>query len=349
MANDNVIGGEFGLDIRRLSGHRKNEFLKEGFLYSSGRAALFNILISIQNRMGVGKTLYLPDYLCHTISQTARKTSFSIRYYKLNNKLEIDKKVFANNYEKGSLILLINFFGYQVLSSQIEYLRELDDEIIIIEDNVQSFYSMFDHSLADYSFTSFRKSLPVPDGGWVKTNYVMPVTEGANTFVQYKAAGGILKSFRNYDCFDDSLYLKLLETGEDLIDNNLTCNISQLTIDLFSGIDIVRERILRQRNAAYLVKGLNQLEIKQVLKFKEGIAPLFVPVWLEDRNKVRKVLFSKQIFCPVHWPVETDITGHLEKGEEMADHELSIIVDHRYGLKEMDIILETLDNAINGK
>lgn len=341
-----VIGGEFDFDVNRLFGLRQNDFLKEGYLYASGRAALYNILLSIQNCLCKNKNLYLPNYLCHTIAQTAQKTAYTVKYYKLNSKLEIDKKSFENLYEKGSVVLLINFFGLQTLNAQIDYLKELDGEVCIIEDNVQSFYSMFEDSLADYSFTSFRKSFSVPDGGWVKTAKEMPKTEGVNTFAQYKAVGGILKSFRNYECFDDSIYLKLLEKGEDMIDENLTRNISQLTLSLFSGIDTDRVKILRQRNAAYIVNGLNQLGIKQILKFKEDKVPLFVPVWLEDRNKVKRSLFEKQIFCPVHWPVKTEITGHLEKGEEMAEHELSIIVDHRYGLQEMNLIFETLQSVI---
>ena len=342
MRNGKVIGGEFDLDMRGLSGAFGNDFLKDGFLYSSGRAALYNILLSIEGRIGQGKALYLPDYLCHTIAQTAQKTSFVIKYYRLNDSLEIDRKDFENRYEKGSAVLLINYFGLQTLSFQIDYLKSLDSLVCVIEDNVQSFHSMFEDSKADYRFTSFRKSLPVPDGGWVKTSFEMPQPAGANTFAQYKVAGGILKSLRDYGCVDDSLYLKLLEEGESRIDGNLTSGISRLSLELFSGIDTESEKSLRQRNAAYVSKCLKQVGVRQILGHEESKVALFIPVWLEDRDKARKALFSNQIFCPVHWPVEPDITGPLAKGQEMAGHELSIIVDQRYGLQEMDMIIDTL-------
>ena len=70
---------------------------------------------------------------------------------------------------------------------------------------------------------------------------------------------------------------------------------------------------------------------------------LFVPIWLEDRNKVRKQMFQQQIFCPVHWPLEG---MNVQKGAEMAEHEMSIIIDQRYTNKDMDFILNTLEKAL---
>jgi len=348
MNHDKVIGGEFEINIENLSGIGDKAFLNEGYLYSSGRAALYNILKFIEKSRKNIKTLYLPDYLCHSIVDTAKKTSLELVFYPLADNLVIDKIKFEELYQANAAILLINYFGLQSLRNPIAYLRNLDKNVCIIEDNVQSFFSMFEDSDADFRFTSFRKTLPVPDGGLVKSNYKMPVPEKINTFAQYKAAGGILKTFRKYDCFDDELYLKFLEIGEDGIDDNLDKKISNLTIDLFSGIDIQRVSILRKCNASQIVKGLKSMNLNPLLPYKECNVPLFIPIWLENRDIVRLKFLQNQIFCPVHWPL-TDSTRSLSKTEDMAKHELSIIVDQRYSLDDMNRILEVIDSSIHGK
>ena len=44
-------------------------------------------------------------------------------------------------------------------------------------------------------------------------------------------------------------------------------------------------------------------------------------------------------FCPLHWSLDG---MPLKKGAEMAQHELSLIVDQRYAINDMDWILSLL-------
>ena len=128
-------------------------------------------------------------------------------FYPLSDSFQLNYVKFPSIYRKNSVVLLINYFGLVSLSEQVSYLRGIDNEICIIEDNVQSFFSMWHSSESDFIFTSFRKTLPLPDGGWVKTSYHLDSPIARNTFSQYKIAGAILKGLRPYGCFDDSLYL----------------------------------------------------------------------------------------------------------------------------------------------
>ena len=69
---------------------------------------------------------------------------------------------------------------------------------------------------------------------------------------------------------------------------------------------------------------------------------MFVPIWLENRDKVRKAMFAHNIFLPVHWPIEK-CSDRLKSGALYAKHELSIIVDHRYDDQDMNRILDILE------
>ena len=89
----------------------------------------------------------------------------------------------------------------------------------------------------------------------------------------------------------------------------------------------------------YLLDGLKELGIKPLIEIPGNKVPLFVPIYLDDRNTVRKRMFQREVFCPVHWPLE-DLP--LKKGAEMAQHELSLIVDQRYVKKDMDLIINII-------
>ena len=260
-------------------------------------------------------------------------------FYPISEKLKLEKLVFPQLYQSCSAVFIINYFGLQDLTEQIAFIKSLDKNAIIIEDDVQAYYE-FKKPLngVDFKFTSLRKTFAVPDGGLVKTDYPLPVIETPNSFGQYKAAAGLLKSMREGN-FNDQIYLEMFEKGEDMINEELECGISRIALKLYSIIDEERVKIRRLNNARHLVEGLEQIGIEPLLPLAEGRVPLFVPIRLKNRNEVRKRMFQHEVFCPVHWPLEG---MDVKKGKEMAEHELSLIVDQRYGKKEMDEIINFL-------
>lgn len=344
MQNNQVIGGEFSVDLQRLQYRSCSQNSLDGvYLYSSGRSALYHILLDVQKRYGISK-VYLPDYLCSSIVIAAEKSQMQVVFYRLNQHLDIDINAFPLNDNEKAAVLIINYFGLKNLRPQIEAIRTISKEIVIIEDDVQAFYAFYSPEiLSDYKFTSLRKTFACPDGGLVKTGNELPNVTKSNRFYQYKLAAGILKSMRKPEYYDDEIYLHLFEKGEGLIDDEIEKGMSDISKETFLKTDLERMSYIRQRNAKQIVEGLKSLNIDTIIPIPESSTPLFLPVWLDDRNKVRQRMFQHQIFCPVHWPLEGI---KIKKGAEMAEHELSIIIDQRYTNKEMTRILETLEKAI---
>lgn len=103
-----IIGGEFDVDLQRLKySHSGNVCLDGLYKYSTGRSALYHILLDVKKRNNISKIL-LPDYLCSSVVFAAEKADVEIVFYPLNDKLELDEKLFANLYEEKSAVLLIN-------------------------------------------------------------------------------------------------------------------------------------------------------------------------------------------------------------------------------------------------
>lgn len=308
------------------------------YSYSSGRAALYQILKYLKQEEGISNVL-LPDYLCSSVLVPVKALSLDYSFYPIDDLLELDVSRYRDLYRKDTAVLLINYFGLKDLSSQIHAVREIDEHAIIIEDDVQAYYE-FKKSLGDvdFKFTSLRKTFAVPDGGLVKTKHTLPSVDSPNTFGQYKAAAGLLKSIREGN-FNDKIYLELFEKGESIIDDELGCGMSQIAEKLYSNLDEERVKIRRLNNARYLVKQLADIGINPLLPLIEGHVPLFIPIYLENRDEVRRRMFQHEVFCPVHWPLEE---MDVKKGKDMAEHELSLIIDQRYGQKEMDEIINFL-------
>ena len=225
------------------------------------------------------------------------------------------------------------------MSKQVSFIRGLDKDAIIIEDDVQAYYE-FKKPLGDvdFKFTSLRKTFAVPDGGLVKTKHLLPVTETPNTFGQYKAAASLLKSMREGN-FNDQIYLEMFEKGETIIDSELECGMSLIAEKLYGSLDEERVKVRRLNNAHHIVELLEKNGIKPLLPLIKDHVPLFIPIVLRNRDEVRKRMFQQEIFCPVHWPLEG---MDLKRGKVMAETELSLIIDQRYGQKEMELIIVLL-------
>lgn len=344
MQNNRVIGGEFNIDLQCLQYFKSNNgLLDRAYKYSSGRSALYYILNNIRELYGI-TTVYLPDYLCSSVIVAAEKSQMGIVFYPLNDMLEIDVDLFPMRNDEKAAVLLINYFGLKNLQKQVDFVRSISEKVIIIEDDVQAFYEFYKTELSvDYKFTSLRKTFPCPDGGLVMTsNKLMDVKE-INKFHQFKLAGSILKSLRKPEYYDDDIYLHLFEKGEALIDEEITMGMSQITQQTIIKTDFDRIAHIRRRNAKQILDGLHSLGVQTIIPVPEDKIPLFIPIWLENRNAIRRQMFKNNIFCPIHWPTDG---MDVRKGAEMAEHEMSIIIDQRYTNNDMDFILTTLENAL---
>lgn len=335
-----VIGGEFDLDISKLG---KNPTQTPMNLFSSGRAALYHIICSVSQSSSIDIIL-LPDYLCDSIIHAVQKTEIKFEFYRINYDLSIDFQDLETKVSDTSIVLLINYFGCVDIKNQIQKARTINDNCVIISDNVQAYFAMDQTNDADYSFTSFRKIFAVPDGAIIQTKHkAIPSSNKENTFVAAKIAGGVLKHYAARNSFDDALYLNYLSFGENQIEQNYDAVASDFSQNLMQTLDLKAIAAIRIENAAFIKKGLKDLGISPIVSNTEQQVPLFIPIRLKNRDAIRKEMFSNNIFCPVHWPLPKGF--ELLRGQELAQTELSLIIDQRYTTEDLQRILDILKNA----
>ena len=338
-----VIGGEFEINPRDFikSGSTQSFEFNKGYFYSSGRAALYHIL-SLSIQQGKEKIL-LPDYLCESIVEIVKMVKIPFFFYTINEDLTINIDSIKELYTEKSSVLIINYFGGSDVANELKELREIDLNISIILDNVQALYSMFKFYDVDFMFTSFRKQLPVPDGGWVISKYDLYKCKDNNTFAQYKLAGGLLKNFQGYKSVTDKLYLDFFERGENAISKNLNASISDVTLEILHKLDLNHIRKRRSENADFMIQGIKKLGLDSIIKFNSDVTPLFVPVLLNNRDYVRQELKNQNIFCPIHWPKHQEVTT---QNNNIYDKQLSLVIDQRYSFADISLILNTIDRCL---
>lgn len=337
-----MIGGEFPLQLSEITDARGKQTNNiDAYAYASGRAALYQILNYLKKEKKISHIL-IPDYLCESILISIRKHDFSYTFYPINEILELEPSSFKKLYRKDASVLIINYFGLKDLTSQIEIIRNIDKDAIIIEDDVQAYFE-FKKPLngVDFKFTSLRKTFSIPEGGLVKTSHSLPIPSKPNTFGKYKIAAALLKAVRE-ELSNDNIYLELSEKGESIIENEMDCGISDIALKLYQSIDEKRIQERRINNAKYLIERLDEIGIQPILPLNDSHVPLFVPVLLNNRDSIRKEMFRHEIYCPVHWPLRGQ---SLKRGKIMDESELSLIIDQRYHEKDMNILFEIIKNG----
>jgi len=342
----NKIGGDFEIEPSLLI-NNKLEFKPKGYLFSSGRIALHVILGFLKNEKNINEIL-LPDYLCESIIKTAENNNLKISFYKLDHSFNPDKNCFPLSLTNKA-ILVINYFGLIDIHDTISFIKKNTRDCPIILDEVQALSEIYNESNADFTFASFRKFLPVPDGGWLVSNDERFTFDGSfkhANFYQEKLAGGILKYYAKSVQLEDHIYLKHFEEGEKMLDNyNDITTISEISEIILSNLEGKLDNYFKQRliNANFILEGLKRLEIPTLFPINiiSG-APLVIPIILKNREIVRKKFFENKIFLPIHWPVPSTYRESLLTGKAVEKTELSIVVDHRYSPDDLQRILDIL-------
>lgn len=342
-----VVGGEFEIAPDLLVPQARELTTPRAF--ASGRAALHAIVADAMDSPGVSH-VFLPDYLCGSMISAIDDLRCEYSYYPVGLDLRPDIARLSNDLsatESVPAVILVDYFGLIDLSPEIAVLAQAPNRPVIVLDKVQSFFTFNLDAGADYAFTSLRKTLPTPDGAPVLSRRaeLYPQTDAEAPFVVEKLVGNLVKAFHGVECLPDSVYIDHTVHGERLLDSDgyYDCAMSAVSRRILSNVDLGRAARARRRNFDYLAAKLRSSGIAPLVSRPAGATPLFLPVLLEDRDRVRAALAEERIFCPVHWPLPERAAVDLEPAHpELWNHGLSLVVDQRYGEPEMDRIAETV-------
>lgn len=275
----NPIGGELAL-------HDELNY----FFTDSGRSSLRLFCKNFP-----GKTILLPNFICDVIIDILEQENMFYTFYHINEDLTIDPSSVETNFD---IFYLINYFG-----KKLDIPFDIHNKIVI-EDNV-FFIDFENHQNYKYwfAFNSYRKLTELADGSMIKSNLSLQDyrDKKISPFSTHKYAAKEIKyNFLTHYEKSEKAYLSTFEEAEALLDNQIEIfHISDKSLGHLNKwiTEYETQQILREQNYKHFVNELKNLCIKFDSDFYS-----YLVILTDDRDSLRKYLFSKSIFLPIHWP-----------------------------------------------
>ncbi len=340
------LGSEFYLDLSRLEETTDTVFTYLGVFYTiytdSGRSAL-RLLADRLSR----ETVLIPDYICGTVMEAMPESS-KIICYPVDRRFGIDLCRMEELIRGHSIrfLYLMHYFGTlqrkDILSRIAEWKEKY--QLTVIEDTTHSIFTER-LTVGDYGIASLRKWFPIPDGGvlYTKEKKLLPRQPEEKRKASRKVEAMLLKKLfltEGFDC--NTKYREIFAKEEAAFDCQTVVygmsDIARFLLSHFS-IDSMCER--RRKNTALLLEGLRHMGYEAAVEASETDVLLTLPVYVKERDCLRRRLMEHHIYCAVHWPLEH--SGVYEDAGWIRDHILSLPIDQRYQRDEMEYLLECLE------
>ena len=285
---------------------------------NSGRAAIWHAL-----RITGCRTIWLPYYLCQTVSNFLTRKGAIIRYYHIDN----DFNPIDLTPGEEECVLIVNYFGIMSAERMIALVKNNKNIII---DNSQAFFAEpLPNALNIYSA---RKFIGVPDGAYVigrdARNYMDQYPESFSSDTSL-----FLLQRIEYGCQGKAYEAR--SVNEDRINNEDIMKMSKLTNKILDSTDyrkIMKRRQDNYRTADELLKDLNQLSTNQY--YASDCVPIIYPLLIENDNLLDKLLNAKHY--QGHWWRSVEQNPKANEFEKwISRFMVPITIDQRYGKQDL--------------
>lgn len=308
------IGGYIELDTCRHA-----MLHEDAILLNCGRNALAYLL----EAKGI-KKLYLPYFLCDSVANVCKKYGVEVVFYHIGeNWLPKDLVI-----DGDAWLYIVNFYG-QITREDLARLAAAYRNIII--DNAQAY---FDAPLANVdTLYTCRKFFGVSDGAVLYTNSKLERSlEIDESFNRIHYVLG------RYERTASEFYEEAAQNN-DIFDNEPIKEMSRLTKNLLRSIDYEYVKQVRTNNFAYLHEKLREVN-KLNVRLIEGA--FMYPLLIDDGMKIRKQLQQMKIYIPTLWPNVLEECEPDTLEYKFAAKILPIPVDQRYGIEDMEYLVEVI-------
>ena len=327
-------------------------FLEEDWLlFRSGRDAMRALARSLGPR-----PVLLPALCCESMIVPFLQNGCSVGFYRLREDLRADEADVLRKAEQGTLLVYLSYFGIRPFEDRfLEKLRERG--VLLAEDRTQDLviWRAPGGFQPDAVFASLRKWGAVPEGGMLQTELTVEIGPADSRFGDMQLKVMEMKS-RYLASGDGALkkeLLRLQHEAEALLDlDGPPAAMSEQHRRMLERLDLYAIGRARQRNLHRLRKRLEPLRQAGKLRFlSENAADsaLYLPILLEERERVKLAMWEQGIYHPVIWPEPEEAAGICPVSHYVVSHMLALLCDQRCSPADMDILADRLIECINQK
>ena len=225
--------------------------------YSLCREALCDIAHALEKSE---KRVLIPAYTCQTVITPFEEAGWQCEYYSIKRDMRIDLKGLDDSIAKHrpSLLVVHPFFGMDLKEEEVYALNGIKENgITIVLDLTQCLFSTKKYPFASFIVASYRKWMPIPDGGYLINNtdsvkIVQPKIENEE-FTDREIAAMYLRGqyFGNEEQRTKAISIRLSKTADHIADNNIAPHkMSQVAYNLLVNEDLDKNQNSRFSNYA---------------------------------------------------------------------------------------------------
>ena len=271
--------------------------------------------------------MYIPYFLCDSVSTLCEKNGFSYEYYYISKDFY---PIFDFKLNKDEYLYVVNYYG-QISNSDIIKLQKKYKNVIL--DNVQAFFQKNVPGID--TIYSCRKFFGVPDGAYLATSSVL--SDEISIDVSKDRMKHILGRFEGaaYEYYSD------FRNSDEMFENLELRSMSKLTHNLLGAIDYSKAKRRREKNFMELH---NKLGAFNKLQLKKPKGPYAYPFYCKNGMEVKKKLAEKKIYVATLWPNVLSMDDGIEK--DYAENILPLPCDQRYNKTDMQYLIEVLHECL---
>ena len=310
----NEIGGYFELALKNGSPYHT------GLALNTGRNAFEYVIRSRKY-----KKVYLPYYICDAVLEPLLKLDIPHVFYHINEDLE-PISISCNAQDEA-------FFYVNYFSLKCDYVTKLTQKSKnLIIDNSQAFFCPPIPSID--TFYSARKFFGVPDGAYIYSNSKLE-----ESFEVDSSINRISHLLKRIEMGAEQGYKDFL-LNEKYLSNQPIKLMSKISNAILKNIDYEYAKKCREDNFKYLHKHLsciNQLNIDS-----ENICGPMAYPFLYEKEGLKVKMGKGKIFVATYWENVLNQCNSKDWEYYLAKYLIPLPIDHRYGIEQMNFILEQI-------
>lgn len=317
------IGGYF--ELERFKGKQYHE---HAVLLNCGRACL-KYLIELRKI----KKIWLPDFMCDSVNKVFYEMNVEIKKYRIN-------RLFLPDYNfkiKSDEWMLINDYYGQLKDSDIDFAYNYSNKHLICDETQSWFKKPCDGIDTIYSC---RKWFGVSDGGVLVTNNSDRLGRKLEKDESHERMLFMLGRFET----SASKYFKKSVENNMCFENAPVKEMSKITQNILRAIDYKYVAKRRRDNWNYLEKKIGK---ENKLKIDTPLVPFMYPFLVENSGRIREKMAQVGIYIPVLWPSVLEEEECSTIAYQYARNILPLPCDQRYGLEDMEYLINEMSYYLN--
>lgn len=326
-----IIGGMFGLGETSNPSRSMPPFLRGNSILLANARSGIALLIELLSPAHV----WMPSYLCEVMIKAVDELRTSVKFYEVDYDLSLSSSEWLDSVQPNDLVVLIDYFGFPSDPYWIKLAKERGARVL--EDGCQALLSEEAGRFSDFVLFSPRKFVGVPDGGILVYNHEIACDA---IKIETPPSAWWLKAFsasvlrRDFDLHGGNRrWFELFQETEDEgpIGPYAMSEFSRVLLQHGFDYSMIAEK--RVENYELLANELREFALFPSLP--SGVVPLGFPIRVKDRDRVRQVLFSHEIYPPVHWPIQGVVPEEFSDSHKLASEIMTLPCDQRYGEDDM--------------